>query len=278
MTNDHRVCLLTISDLQTATSSVALQGYSQFKHGGHEAIDRYASQLAAHLVTVPQALAQSEIASVVTSPPFAAIPSASHYLAQSLYTKMRTAGLWREHEYVPLRKSPTGMGRDYSALALADRSRSQEQQMALLGDLPAAFVDAGHIIVVNDLRATGRQQHSLTEYLRLSATPERVTWLYIAELSAELGQGSPDVEHLLNIQEMQTDEDFLAFLVQDHWSPTARSMRRLLCLPHELLAVAMTDLPFSTVLELAALAEAEQLCSREELLRLTGREVNESNR
>lgn len=275
MTTKHeRYALRTIPNSCTEANDF-FEHYSAFKHGCHEASDFYANALA---VLVTSMLAECADGSneplIFTSPPFAAIPSASHYLTERLMTRLQADNpAVSPLSYIPLRKRAAGRRHDYSRLAPADRAASQTVQVELFID-PPPELRRRHIIVVNDLRVTGHQEYVLGEYLTRKLNPRRITWFYLGEVASELARIRPDIENRLNLANLPTADDYVNFLFAATWSPTARGVRRLLDLPGPLIRQVLLSMTPESTVELAELAQAELLRSAREILMLIEHETS----
>jgi hypothetical protein len=267
MTTQQRYALHTLSDSRAAGFGDFFEHYSAFKHGGHNAAQRYASALAGLVISTMAERAADPI--VLTSPPFAAIPSASHYLAERLAAELQISNSsGSPPAYIPTRKRAAGLRHDYSRLAPEDRAASQDDQASLLIDPPPGLRHH-HIAVVNDLRVTGHQERVLSDYLIRTASPTRITWFYLGEVSTQLAHTSPDIENRLNLAMLTTADTYVSFLCESSWSPTARGVRRLLELPDPLIRQVLSSMAADKVVQLAGLAEAELLCSAHEIIALS---------
>lgn len=263
--------MLTLAAGVDAATSGVLTDYGRFKHGGEQAIDAYAAALAEHIASGPaDGPLLADAPATVTSPPFAAIPSASHYLAEALCGLLVRGGRWRHHAFVPLRKRATGEVTDYARLDRSARERSQERLASLVTGLPDGF-DRPHVIVVNDVRVTGQQERLLERYLRSHTGATTLSWIYLAELSEELAAADPATEHRLNTIGTATDEELIAFLAAGAWRPTARLVRRMLTTDPRVMREGLGHLAHDRVREVARLAEAEGLCTALDVMARAGR-------
>jgi hypothetical protein len=273
-TENQRYALHAVHDISTDAGHF-LAHYSAFKHGDHEAAEFYAVALAELVAnTLTESADGLSAPFVLTSPPFAAIPSASHYLAERLITRLNAdRASVSLLSYIPLRKRAAGGRHDYSQLAPSDRAASQTRQAELFVDPPPGLRHR-HIVVVNDMRVTGHQERVLSDYISQNLSPERVSWLYLAEVAPELARTSPDIENRLNLAGLPTADDYLQFLSSSLWSPTARGVRRILALPVPMIRQVLSSIAHERVVELVELVEAERLGPAGDLLALVDREAS----
>lgn len=268
MTRHYRLAVQTVAAADDAAALPMLGSYGRFKHGDLAAITDYARLLAARLATDPAFNDQARRARrlVITSPPFARLPSASHYLGEQVarvlgkHASVPTSGMTilAGPPYVPLRSRPSSTSRDYARLDAIERADAQRQQLALLADVPDQLAGAEAIVVVNDARVTGSQELALRRFLDFRSSAASIGWAYIVDVDPGPAQHQPRIEDLLN-QHAMSDDDFISGIAAATWCPTSRGVRRALSLPHESLRKVRDALGPDRCSELVVLARGEGL-------------------
>jgi PRTase ComF-like len=203
--------------------------YSRYKYGSVTATQAFARELAADLSERHPDLARAP-GLVMTSSPYACVPTAATTLARSLQPLVNAARAAHGLRPVPLVKvdriSPSAG--DYGTLSAQARDRHMAANALSFQALRPGQASGAHLLVVDDLRVTGAHQRCLmhaSEDLPLAAR----TFLYIAAFPGSASAGfDPTQEDALNHAAVRTLDDLAGIVEAGDFAWNVRACKFLL--------------------------------------------------
>jgi hypothetical protein len=203
--------------------------YSRYKYGSVTATEAFARALVAALDQRYPELARAPRL-LMTSSPYAYVPTAATTLARSLQPLLNAARAARGLAAAPLAKVDrirTSAG-DYGTLSAEDRDRHMAANALSFRRFRPDQVRGTYLLVVDDVRVTGAHQRCLmraSEELPLAGR----AFLYIASFPGPTGAGfDPTLEDALNHAAVKTLADLAAIVEADDFAWNVRACKFIL--------------------------------------------------
>ena len=203
--------------------------YSRYKYGSVAAAEAFARALAVALEERHPELVQAPRL-LMTSSPYAYVPTAATTLARRLQPLLNAARATRGLSAVPLLKVDrvrTSAG-DYGTLSAEARDVHMAANALSFRRFEPAQVRGTHLLVVDDVRVTGAHQRCLmraSEGLPLAGR----TFLYIASFPGSAGAGfDPTQEDALNHAAVRTLSDLAGIVEAGDFAWNVRACKFLL--------------------------------------------------
>ncbi len=261
-------CLKSINSLPLDLCDGLFSHYPAMKMGIASAVSFYADKLYDKIVALIEDTPQCA-RWVITGPPLKFTPSGANLMAWQVFKKFQNSDKYADRVSLvdlKLPRSPMVIddakdfadSHNYCSKDVAQRIKQREQEYAQGDDIQArsaVFKDRG-VIVINDIRVTGTQQH----FMQKSFDQVPLTclhWLYIFAVDEPLGQAEPQIEAQINFSRLQSLDDFCQLL----WTPeidyTSKCVARLFTYDYDDFATLVNPLSDQRLRYIIASANAE---------------------
>ncbi|WP_417451420.1 hypothetical protein [Kordiimonas sp.] len=224
--------------------------YPAMKLGQKQAVDFYADILARTVDRIREC--HPDLSGwALMAPPIFHLPAGASLMARAVADRLDGLTL------VEPRLSRPIAGNGYAMAGLSVRADNRRRQDEAL-DRPRLMQELGGrpVIVINDINVTGTQEAFLAQLLAdVGAVVSH--WNYVFAVDPDLGARYPQLEHELNTNCLQSDEEFQKLLAASDTIPTARCIERLFDMPMAGFKVLALGLSPNRCAALRALAVGE---------------------
>lgn len=221
--------------------------YPAMKFGHLESVNHFAELLMPLALRTIADTSAEEADWVLTSPPQRGLPSGANLVCRALCGLLATAlpeGQSPRLEPIgvqgPRRPISTAAEfENYSEYCKHDLKRRQRSYLTHRANMTydLANFDGRHALFVNDINVTGTQLGRLTSLLQ-NAGLKSLRVLLIANVDPEIGCAFPQLESEINTSRIAEFPEFVTFLRENEFEPTAKLITRLLSYgPDQLTAI-----------------------------------------